>query len=70
VGKRRTITKGTVLNQKEKLTVAEAIARQLISGQMADRELTESLIKALCEEYHEVRQRGIFGDGQGPVGEM
>jgi hypothetical protein len=52
---------------QEKVAISEAIARQIISGQSADKELTKKLIKGLCEEYHEVRQRGLTGEGKGPV---
>ena len=56
------------MTEQEKQTISEAIARQLISGQPADKELTKKLIKGLCEEYYEVRKRGLTGEGKGPVG--
>lgn len=52
------------------MTICESIARQLLTGKQIDKDLSEQLIKGLCEEYHEVRQRGIAGDGKGPVGEI
>lgn len=58
------------MNNKDKMTICESIARQLLTGKQIDKDLSEQLIKGLCEEYHEVRQRGIAGDGKGPVGEI
>jgi O-acetyl-ADP-ribose deacetylase (regulator of RNase III) len=40
----------------EKNAIADAIAKQMLSGSPIDKKLTEKLIKGLCEEYHEVRQ--------------
>jgi hypothetical protein len=58
------------LTEQEKLTISEAIARQLISGSEVDKALTSKLIKGLCEEYNEVRERGISGISKEAVGDV
>lgn len=56
------------MNEQDKYTIAEAIARQLISGTEVDKTLTKELIKGLCEEYNEVRQRGILSNSEESLG--
>jgi hypothetical protein len=58
------------LTDNEKNSIAEAIAKQLLTGAEVDKNLTEKLIKGLCEEYHEVRQRGLTGASEETVGEV